>query len=248
MTRIRRLAASSGSIALHGAILTILITGSWLRVEALGEPDVKPPKMVIIGPPRAAAAAAGSAAAPSRRSGGARMETSSPRPQREAPRPVVQPHQVPEETPAPAPPDGGVGGTAEGEQAGGYGVPGGDPNGTPDGVIGGQGGEGAGLPIDGGDQEAPLYLIGDVRPPERVVFVKPEYPEMARKSRAEGKVILEIVVGRTGEVETVKVLKSQPLFDQAAIEAVTRWKYQPALQSGRPVRVYLTVIVDFGLK
>ena len=71
---------------------------------------------------------------------------------------------------------------------------------------------------------------------------------MARKARAEGKVILEIVVGRTGEVEDVKVLKSNPLFDHASVEAVRRWKYQPALQGGRPVKVYLTVIVEFGLK
>jgi len=39
-----------------------------------------------------------------------------------------------------------------------------------------------------------------------------------------------------------------PLFDQAAVEAVKKWKYQPALQGGRPVKVYLTVIVEFNLK
>jgi len=108
---------------------------------------------------------------------------------------------------------------------------------VPGGVLGG---------LPGEDQ--PIYLTGDVRPPERTVFVKPAYPEVARKARAEGKVILEIVVGRTGEVEDVKILKSNPLFDAAAMEAVRKWKYQPALQSGRPVKVFLTVIVDFNLK
>ena len=78
--------------------------------------------------------------------------------------------------------------------------------------------------------------------------MKPVYPEVARKARAEGKVILEIVVDRTGDVEAVKVLRSNPLFDQAAIEAVKMWKYQPAFQGGRPVRVYLTVVVEFSLR
>jgi protein TonB len=128
-------------------------------------------------------------------------------------------------------------------------VPGGVVGGVVGGVIGGvlggvPGGVLGGLP--GEDQ--PIYLTGDVRAPERTTFIKPDYPEVARKARAEGKVILEIVVGRTGEVEQVKLLKSNPLFDQAAIEAVKKWKYTPALQSGRPVKVYLTVIVDFNLK
>ncbi len=55
------------------------------------------------------------------------------------------------------------------------------------------------------------------------------YPDVARKARGEGKVIVEVVIGRTDDVEDVKVLKSNPLFDQAAVEAVRKWKYQPAL-------------------
>jgi len=153
--------------------------------------------------------------------------------------------------PAPAGEDSADPDGIEGGKKGGIagGLPDGDPGGVLDGIPGGNkdglpGGEGIG-PIE---QDAPLYLTGEVRPPERTTFVKPEYPEMARKVRAEGRVILEIVVGRDGDVETVKVIRSSPLFDRAAVEAVSRWKYQPALQSGRPVRVYLTVIVDFGLK
>jgi protein TonB len=61
-------------------------------------------------------------------------------------------------------------------------------------------------------------------------------------------VILEIVVTRNGDVADVKVLKSHPLFDQAAIAAVKKWRYNPALQSGRPVKVFMTVVVDFKLK
>jgi periplasmic protein TonB len=88
-----------------------------------------------------------------------------------------------------------------------------------------------------------------VIPPKKVLDVKPVYPEAARAERAEGSVILEIVVGHTGAVEEVKVLKSSPLFDAAAAEAVKRWKYEPALLGGsKPVRVFMTVRVEFRLK
>ncbi|PYT09492.1 MAG: hypothetical protein DMF49_01990 [Acidobacteria bacterium] len=78
--------------------------------------------------------------------------------------------------------------------------------------------------------------------------VEPEYPEMARKARVEGKVIIEAVIDTDGNVVDVKVLRSIPLLDKAAIEAVKRWKYRPAMQHGRPVKVYFTVVVEFNLR
>jgi protein TonB len=123
-------------------------------------------------------------------------------------------------------------------------VPWGDPNGSPGGGNGAGGTGGAGDP---GPDDEPLHLTGEVRPPQRLTFVKPDYPEIARRARATGKVILQIVVGRSGEIEQVSVLRSEPLFDEAAIAAVRRWNYLPAMQGGRPVKVYLTVIVEFGL-
>ena len=130
------------------------------------------------------------------------------------------------------------------------GILGGVPDGTPEGIPGGiRGGTPGGVPggiledLPGEDQ--PVYPSGDLRPPERTTFVSPQYPEVARKARAGGRVILEIVVGRTGDVEGVKILRSNPLFDLAAVEAVKMWKYRPALQGGRPVRAYLTVVVEF---
>jgi protein TonB len=91
-------------------------------------------------------------------------------------------------------------------------------------------------------------MTGDVRPPERLVFIKPEYPQEARDRKEEGKVVLEIIVDREGAVADAKVLKSNPTFDEAALKAVRLWKYKPATKDGRPVKVYLTVIVDFTLK
>jgi protein TonB len=62
-------------------------------------------------------------------------------------------------------------------------------------------------------------------------------------------VILEAVITKTGTVEDVKVLRSlHPILDQAALNAVKQWKYQPAMLNNRPVKVYFTVTVKFTLR
>jgi periplasmic protein TonB len=60
-------------------------------------------------------------------------------------------------------------------------------------------------------------------------------------------VILEAVVDRKGQVEDVRVLRSIPLLDRAAIEAVRQWRYSPLLLNGRPERFVLTVTVSVNL-
>ena len=246
--RLGTLIPSSGSVVLHGGILLILFAASYLRVEALDEPSAKPPALLSIALPAAAPAAA---PPPSRQPKANAESARETEPIPEDIPAVIQPQGIPDEPPisqedAGETPgvDGGIDGGIEG------GIIGGDPEGTVGGVLGGDdsGVADGGKPGGVAGDDTPLYLTGEVRPPERTTFVKPDYPEMARRVRAEGKVILGIVVGRTGEVEMVRVLRSHPLFDQAAVEAVMKWKYQPALQNGRPVKVYLTVIVDFGLK
>ena len=96
------------------------------------------------------------------------------------------------------------------------------------------------------DANAPLAVTPDVTPPERIRFVKPEYPETALKERQAGKVILEIVVNQSGTVEAAKVIRSNPAFDTAAMTAVVQWRYKPALKEGKPVRVSLTVVIEFS--
>ena len=87
---------------------------------------------------------------------------------------------------------------------------------------------------------------GDVRSPELVRKVEPDYPEAARKARIEGVVILEAVITAQGGVEDVRVVHSAGLLlDSAAAEAVRRWRYRPGTLNGRAVRVLLTVNVTF---
>ncbi|HEY7159769.1 MAG TPA: TonB family protein [Acidobacteriota bacterium] len=76
--------------------------------------------------------------------------------------------------------------------------------------------------------------------------VNPEYPEVARKARVEGTVILEAIINQNGDVENVKVLRGvHPLLDQAAVNAVRNWRYKPLISKQK---VHTTVTVKFKLK
>jgi Ca-activated chloride channel family protein len=95
-----------------------------------------------------------------------------------------------------------------------------------------------------------LAGVDTVVEPERLVYVKPVYPEIARKANIRTKVILQAVVRKDGSVGDVQVLQSgQPGlgFQEEAINAVRQWRYKPATRDGKPVEVYYTIRVDFGL-
>ena len=76
----------------------------------------------------------------------------------------------------------------------------------------------------------------------------PVYPPVAQSARVQGIVILEAVIGPNGNVTEVKVLRSVPLLDEAAITAVKQWQYTPTLLNGVPVPVIMTVTVNFTLQ
>ena len=84
--------------------------------------------------------------------------------------------------------------------------------------------------------------------PRKIADATPMYPAVARTARVEGVVILEAVIDAAGRVESVRVLRSIPLLDQAAVEAVRQWIYTPTLLNGVPVPVIMTVTVNFTLQ
>jgi protein TonB len=95
---------------------------------------------------------------------------------------------------------------------------------------------------------AQILRVGQgIREPKRISGVSPEYPALARSVKVEGVVILEAVINERGEIERVKVLKSAPLLDAAAIAAVKDWRYTPTLLNGVPVSVLMTITVNFTL-
>ena len=81
--------------------------------------------------------------------------------------------------------------------------------------------------------------------------IKPDYPELARVARIEGRVILQAIVlkdGSVGELEVLSCNRPGMGFEESAVAAVARWRYKPAMQGSRAVDVYFTVRVDFELQ
>ena len=116
---------------------------------------------------------------------------------------------------------------------------------------GDEGGEIVGGLVESGDKEAlknAVRAIGEIHPPRLLQEVPPKYPEIARQARVEGTVILEAVTDEAGNVVWVRVLRSIPLLNQAAIDSVKQWKYEPYFLDGEPKSVIFTVTVRFKLK
>src|SRR5262245_53025577 len=95
----------------------------------------------------------------------------------------------------------------------------------------------------------PLSRVGgNIKPPQKIADVAPTYPVIARAAHVEGVVILEVVIADDGSVRDVKILRSIPLLDAAAIEAVRQWRFSPTLLNGEPVPIVMTVTVAFRLR
>jgi TonB family protein len=88
---------------------------------------------------------------------------------------------------------------------------------------------------------------GNIRVPARLNQVAPVYPQQAKDARVQGVVIVEVVVGADGSVSDARTLRSIPLLDEAALECVRQWRYEPTLLNGTPVPVIMTVTVNFTL-
>jgi TonB family protein len=94
----------------------------------------------------------------------------------------------------------------------------------------------------------PVRVGGSVRPPVKTRHVDPVYPQIALMSRVQGIVIIEATLGADGRVLDARVLRSEPLLKQAALDAVSQWQFTPTLLNGVPVPVIMTVSVIFTLK
>lgn len=83
--------------------------------------------------------------------------------------------------------------------------------------------------------------------PEAVTRVPPRYPESAREAGVDGTVLLQALVGKDGRVKDVRIQKSIPELDAAAVAAVKQWVFKPAASNGRPAAVWVAVPVRFSL-
>ena len=84
--------------------------------------------------------------------------------------------------------------------------------------------------------------------PTKTNDARPVYPEAARMARLGGTVVMEAVLDPAGRVTQLRVIKSAPLFDQAAMDAVRQWRYTPSMYGGHPVSVLMTITIRFTLE
>jgi TonB family protein len=83
-------------------------------------------------------------------------------------------------------------------------------------------------------------------PPDVIHRVPPKFPEFARRSNPAGdRVVLNVTVGKDGRVGNIQVVRGQPMFSDAAVNAVKQWQYRPAFLNGDPVEATVEVVISF---
>ena len=97
-------------------------------------------------------------------------------------------------------------------------------------------------------RQEPVRPGGHIRAPQKTHDVRPVYPQLALAARVQGIVIVEATIGVDGRVVNARILRSVPLLDQAALDAVRQWEYVPTMLNGIPVPVIMSVTVTFQLK
>jgi periplasmic protein TonB len=87
-----------------------------------------------------------------------------------------------------------------------------------------------------------------VTTPQVIFSPEPSFSDEARKAKAQGIVLLLLVVGKDGHPYNIRVGQSLGMgLDEKAIEAVNRWRFRPATLNGQPVATQIAVQVDFRL-
>jgi protein TonB len=76
----------------------------------------------------------------------------------------------------------------------------------------------------------------------------PVYPAIAKATGTQGTVVLAATISRNGTIENLRVIGGPQMLQQAAIDAVSAWRYRPYLLNGEPLEVETTINVIFKLQ
>jgi TonB family protein len=94
----------------------------------------------------------------------------------------------------------------------------------------------------------PVRIGGDVPAPVKIRDVRPVYPPIAQQAGVQGTVVVEVLIDSAGYVAQGHILRSIPLLDQAALDAVQQWKFVPVMVNGVARPATMTLTVNFTLK
>jgi TonB family protein len=92
-----------------------------------------------------------------------------------------------------------------------------------------------------------IRVGGNVQAAMAVYAPKPVYPSEAKLARIQGVVRFDMIIGKDGTVQDLKVASGHPLLVGAAMDVVRLWVYKPTLLNGEPVEVATVVDVNFTL-
>jgi protein TonB len=228
----------AGAIAIHAAVVAAILVAPLMMSDELPSPATGTTAFFVqtlAAPPPPPPPAAAAPAAPRvvTRKDAPRPRTPTPAAATKAP--VAEPEDVIDSAAPPVPAL-----TAD------EGVPGGVEGGVPGGIVGGI------LEPTAREDESSaatgrVRVGGAVKEPRKLKNVAPIYPDVAARAKVEGVVLLELAITPSGRVEDVRVLRSIPLLDEAAVAAARQWLFSPTLLSGVPVHVAMTVSVRFSL-
>jgi len=110
--------------------------------------------------------------------------------------------------------------------------------------IGGGIGRGVGAGYSGG-----IFTVGGgVTAPRAIYKPDPEYSPEARQAKYQGTVVVSLVVTPDGTARGLRVVRSLGMgLDEKALEAVRKWRFEPARKDGKPVAVAVDVEINFRL-
>lgn len=92
----------------------------------------------------------------------------------------------------------------------------------------------------------PSVAQSELEPMKVVKTVQPIYPAIAKVRRLSGPVLVEVKVGKDGRVSNPKLISGQPVFRDAAFDAVKQWVFKPALLNGQPIEQTTQIKVVFS--
>jgi len=96
------------------------------------------------------------------------------------------------------------------------------------------------------DNRKPLPVSSVVLQGKAIERIVPIYPELPKRIRLQGEVSLEVIISPEGRVESARVVSGHPTLVNSALEAARRWRFEPTLLNGVPVRV--TGVITFVFK
>jgi general secretion pathway protein A len=88
---------------------------------------------------------------------------------------------------------------------------------------------------------------GQVKQPELLYRIPPEYPPAAKLMAIEGDVVVDCVIEKSGNVSDMKIVSGPQMLRQAALDALSSWKYKPSEFAGQPIAVKMQVTIGFHL-